>query len=97
MTACICARICIKVMADIMLNGGGQSHSELSFIDYSKSLIDSLNAYHATKYDKLEVNDFTNSVYCISYYDSMVFIENRKKDRRACGCAIIGDDKVALY
>lgn len=90
-------------MADIthkICGGGGANalpHNAPSFIDYSKSLIDSLNAYHATKYDKLEVSDFTNSAYCISYYDSMVFIEKREKDRRACGCAMIGDSDKALY
>ena len=43
-----------------------------TFIEYSKKLIDKLNAWH---YNKMNVDDFTRTVKSISFYDSMVVFE----------------------
>ena len=94
MTECICAKIYIlligKVLVVVTLKQGGGNPS---FIEYTKHFIDALNAYHATKADDLEVNDFTNSAYSITYYDSIIVIEKRKRDTRSIAGAVIGDNK----
>lgn len=59
----------------------GGYKSQNSFIEYTKNLIDFLNAYNATKYDDLEVNDFTNSAYSITYYENVVVIEKRERNK----------------
>lgn len=69
--------------------GGGFGRG-VSFIDYTKRLIDALNAYHATNSDDLQVSKFTNSAYSITYYDSIIVIEKRQKDRRNLAGAYIG-------
>lgn len=59
--------------------GGGYLNPN-SYIEYTKRLIDYLNAYSAVKSDNLEVTDFTNSTYGIHYYESIVVIEKKKYD-----------------
>ena len=56
--------------------GGGFRQSD-SFIEYSKRLVDLLNAWHSRDPDNFRVTDFTRSVYSIDYYDSMVVMEKR--------------------
>lgn len=53
--------------------GGGHKNPD-SFIEFSKSLIDKLNAYHS-KSKSLEVDGFTKSTDSIHFYDSMIIIE----------------------
>lgn len=55
--------------------GGGYKKSS-SFIEYSKSFIDYLNAWYA-KDKRLVVNDFTRSTYALHYYDSILVIEKK--------------------
>ena len=59
---------------------GGGYLRESTFIEYSKHFIDSLNA-HYSKSDKLKVNNFTESVDSIHYYDSVLVIEKKKKGK----------------
>lgn len=55
--------------------GGGHKRKG-SFIEYSKRLIDYLNAYHSRQ-RSLKVNSFTTSVNSLHYYDSILVIEKR--------------------
>ena len=52
-------------------NGG--LHKPTSFINYSKSLIDQLNADHTG--GEITPNEFTRQTYSISYYESMIVFE----------------------
>lgn len=55
---------------------GGGYKAPQSFIEFTKDLIDQLNAYHSQD-DRLRVNDFTKSVSGIHFYDSVVVIEKK--------------------
>lgn len=46
-----------------------------SFIEFSKHLIDQLNAWHSREPNRLAVNDFTRSAHSLTYYNSMLVIE----------------------
>ncbi len=59
--------------------GGGYKRRG-TFIEYSKNFIDLLNAYHSEQ-TGLRVNEFTTAVDSIHYYDSMLVIEKKKRDR----------------
>ncbi|NTV19027.1 MAG: class I SAM-dependent methyltransferase [Bacteroidales bacterium] len=59
--------------------GGGYKKPE-SFIEYSKNLIDRINAWHSQS-PKLQVNDFTRSAYSLHYYDSILVIEKRPVEK----------------
>ena len=51
-----------------------------NFIEYSKNLIDSLYEKHINKGKrKLLINDITQNINCISFYDSMVVFEKLKR------------------
>jgi hypothetical protein len=58
------------------LFGGGYKRRG-SFIEYSKSLVDQLNAWHSVQ-GGLKVNEFTESTHSIHFYDSIVIFEKRK-------------------
>jgi hypothetical protein len=57
---------------------GGGYRRRGTFIEYSKSFIDYLNAYHSRE-RALKVNSFTKSVKSIHYYDSIVVLEKGKR------------------
>lgn len=64
---------------------GGGVGKRNSFVEYSKRLIDRLNAWHVSPKmtgwygaSRLAVDDFTRSAYSMTYYDSMLVIEKRK-------------------
>lgn len=61
------------------LFGGGHKRRN-SFIEYSKNFIDFLNAYHSEQ-SSLKVDKFTKSVDSLHYYDSILVIEKRIKER----------------
>ncbi|MEO0684900.1 MAG: class I SAM-dependent methyltransferase [Cyanobacteria bacterium J06649_11] len=56
--------------------GGGYKNPN-SYIEYSKSLIDYLNAWHSKQKDDFFVNDFSRSAYSMHYYDSILAIEKK--------------------
>ena len=56
------------------LRYGGGNRRMGTFIEYSKKLIDSLNAYHSEQ-RSLKVSEFTKSTYALHYYDSMLVVE----------------------
>lgn len=59
--------------------GGGHKRSG-TFIEFSKNLIDSLNAFHSEQ-RSLKVNQFTRTVNSIHYYDSIIVIEKHKREK----------------
>lgn len=59
---------------------GGGYKKQTSFVEYTKNLIDMLNAWHSPD-PNLQVNDFTRSAFSIHYYDSVVVIEKRRISR----------------
>jgi hypothetical protein len=56
---------------------GGGYREPASFIEYSKKLIDQLNAWYASEGDGLQVDDLTRTTYAMHYYDSVLVIEKR--------------------
>lgn len=56
---------------------GGGFRKPSSFIEYSKNLIDALNAWHSRDSESFLVNSFTQSAYSLSFYDSVLVIEKR--------------------
>lgn len=59
--------------------GGGYKGD--SFIEYSKNLIDYINAHHSET-DQLQVNSYTDSIGYVTYCDSMIFIEKKPMAKR---------------
>ncbi|HEU5051776.1 MAG TPA: class I SAM-dependent methyltransferase [Hanamia sp.] len=49
-----------------------------TFIEYSKNFIDYINAWHSENKRKLDVSDFTTSVYGLHFYTGIVLIQKRK-------------------
>lgn len=58
---------------------GGGLNSADSFIEYSKRFIDELNAWHVREWKDKERTAVAKGAYSVSYYDSIVAIEKRKK------------------
>jgi hypothetical protein len=56
---------------------GGGLRRRGSFIEYSKRLIDQLNAWHSHQPRRFAVDDFTRSAHSLHYYDSILVIEKR--------------------
>ncbi len=59
---------------------GGGYKNRFSFVEFSKDLIDGLNAWHSKDNESFRVSDFTRSTYSMHYYDSVLVIEKRKLD-----------------
>ncbi len=72
--------LCEDVLTSYKLTYGG-GHKRLgTFIEYSKNFIDFLNAFHSEQ-RSLKVNNFTKNVDSIHYYDSIIVIEKRKREK----------------
>ena len=71
--------LCEDLHTSYWLSYGGGHKRKGSFIEYSKNFIDYLNAYHS-KQRSLRVNEFTESVDSIHYYDSIVVLEKKKRE-----------------
>ena len=56
---------------------GGAYRKPGTFVEYSKALIDQLNAWHAKGPAEFAVDDFTRSAYAMHYYDSMLVIDKK--------------------
>ena len=64
-----------------------------SFIEYTKKLIDYLNAYWSFERSDLDANYFTDTTYSIHFYEGIVAIEKKLRDKRyidICQQASIG-------
>ena len=62
---------------------GGGYRKDSSFIEFSKDLIDQLNAWHWKRGQESAVNDFTRTAHSMHYYDSVLVIEKRRMQRPA--------------
>jgi hypothetical protein len=72
--------LCEDLHTSYLLTYGGGYKRHGTFIEYSKNFIDYLNAHHS-KQRSLQVNNFTRSVDSVHYYDSLLVIEKRKRDK----------------
>lgn len=61
------------------LFGGGHKRKN-TFIEYSKNFIDNLNAYHSEQ-KSLKVNNFTSSADSLHFYDSILVIEKKIREK----------------
>jgi hypothetical protein len=71
--------ICEDLHTSYWSEYGGGYRRKKSFIEHSKTLVDSLNAWHS-RTNRLKVDDFTRSVYGMHFYDSVLVIEKRPID-----------------
>lgn len=60
--------------------GGGYKNPN-SYIEFTKNLVDQLTAFHSRTRDEFAPDNFTRSANTIHYYDSMVVIEKKKRER----------------
>lgn len=72
--------LCEDIHTSYRLKYGGGYNRKGTFIEYSKIFIDFLNAYHSQQ-NALKINRFTESVDSIHYYDSILVIEKRKREK----------------
>ena len=72
--------LCEDLHTSYWLGYGGGHKRRGTFIEFSKNFIDYLNANHSEQ-RSLRTNTFTNSVNSIHYYDSIIVIEKRKKEK----------------
>ena len=76
--------LCEDLMTSYMDEYGGGCKKKDTFIEYSKCLIDYLNAWYSQEKKswfskkKLRVNEFTLSTHSMHYYDAVLVIEKRK-------------------
>ena len=57
---------------------GGGHERRGTFVEYSKNLIDKINAFHSEQ-KSLSVDAFTRSVNSVHYYDSIIVVEKRPR------------------
>ena len=77
--------LCEDLHTSYMENYGG-SYKGKTFIEYSKNLIDYLHAQYSET-DQLRENKYSKAIKFITYCDSMVFIEKKKKTTKSiCAC-----------
>lgn len=72
--------LCEDLHTSYWIEYGGGHKRRGTFIEYSKNFIDYLNAYHSQQ-KTLLINNFTKSVDSIHYYDSIIVIEKKKKEK----------------
>lgn len=72
--------LCEDLHTSYWLKFGGGHKRSATFIEFSKNLIDSLNAFHSEQ-RSLKVNQFTRTVNSIHYYDSILVIEKHKREK----------------
>lgn len=69
--------LCEDTLTSYWQEYGGGYKKRSSFIEYSKNLIDSINAWHSRQPRRLEVTDFTKSAHSLHFYDSILVIEKK--------------------
>lgn len=72
--------LCEDTHSSYIMEYGGGLKRRGTFIEYSKNLIDQLNAYHSRQ-SNFQVSSFTKSADSIHFYDSIVVIEKRKRSK----------------
>ena len=72
--------LCEDLHTSYWLKYGGGLKRNGTFIEYSKDWIDFLHAYHSHQ-KSLQPNEFTRTVNSIHYYDSIVIIEKKLREK----------------
>lgn len=72
--------LCEDVHTSYWLKFGGGYKRRGTFIEYTKNFIDYMHAFHSQQ-KRLQVSSFTTSVNSLHYYDSIVVIEKRKREK----------------
>ncbi len=72
--------LCEDLMTSYWLKYGGGVKRRGTFIEYTKNFIDFLNAHHSEQ-KSLPVSTFTRSVDSIHYYDGIVVIEKKNREK----------------
>ena len=91
--------LCEDTHSSYWLVFGGGYKRRGTFIEYSKNFIDMLNAFHSEQ-SKYKINNFTKSVNSIHYYDSVLVIEKRKREKPkdvVSGIISFEGDKIENY
>jgi len=68
--------ICEDLLTSYWSNYKGGYRRRGTFIEYAKSLIDAIHAWHSRS-KALQVSDFTRSAHGLHFYDSMLVVEKR--------------------
>ena len=69
--------LCEDIHTSYWRNFNGGFKRRGTFIEYSKNLIDQLNAWHSREPKKFKLTDFTKSVHSLHFYDSVLVVEKR--------------------
>ena len=69
--------VCEDLHTSYWRDWGGGYQRKGTFIEYSKNLIDALNAWHSQQPRRFQVSDFTRCAHSMHYYDSVLVIERR--------------------
>lgn len=72
--------LCEDLHTSYWKNYGGGYRDKNSFIEYSKKLIDQINAWHARD-EKLLVNEFTRSSASLHFYPSVLVIQKKVMEK----------------
>lgn len=72
--------LCEDIHTSYWLRFGGGYRRRGTFVEFSKKLIDLLQAFHSEQ-PALRVSDFTRSVKSLHYYDSILIIEKERRER----------------
>ncbi|MBU3558525.1 hypothetical protein [Polynucleobacter sp. Nonnen-W13] len=73
--------LCEDTHTSYMPSFGGGHQKKNTFIEYSKKLIDQLNAFHIEESEYLAQNYFTQATDSIHFYDSVVVIEKKSRTK----------------
>ena len=70
--------LCEDLHTSYWASHGGAYRQPGTFIEFSKTLIDQLNAWHSREPDRFRADDFTRTAWSMHYYDSVPVIEKRR-------------------
>jgi hypothetical protein len=69
--------VCEDLHTSYWRDWGGGYRRKGTFIEYSKNLVDALNAWHSQQPRRFVVSNFTRCAHSLHYYDSVLVIERR--------------------
>jgi hypothetical protein len=72
--------LCEDLHTSYIAQFGGGPQRDGTFVEYTKRLIDQLNAWFTPDPERLEVDDFTMSAQSMHFYPSVAVIEKRRME-----------------
>ena len=69
--------LCEDLHTSLMAEYGGRYRQPGTFLEFSKALVDRLQAWHSTEPGRLAVDDFTRTTFALHFYDSVLVAEKR--------------------